>query len=85
MPQSCGGFTFPPAPLCGEGQRCDPEPGTCNLPDAGGTCAVVPEFCAEMMVGMINAVTLNWLHDDQYDTFNKYQLLLAYAKDSMLK
>jgi AcrR family transcriptional regulator len=46
---------------------------------------LTPVFCAEMMVGMVNAVTLNWLHNDQYDTHNKYQLLLNYVKDSMLK
>lgn len=43
------------------------------------------DFCAEMMVGMINAVTLNWLHNDQYDTHNKLQLLRQYIKDSMLR
>lgn len=43
------------------------------------------DFCAEMIVGMINAVTLNWLHNDQYDTHNKFQLLLQYTKDSMLR
>ena len=46
---------------------------------------LTPDFCAEMMVGMINAVTLNWLHDDQYDTREKYLQLLNYIKDSMLK
>ena len=44
-----------------------------------------PDFCAEMLVGMINAVTLNWLHDDQYDTHSRYRQLLNYVKDSMLK
>ncbi len=43
------------------------------------------EFCAEMVVGMVNALTLNWLHDDQYDTGNKFRMMLDYVKDSMLK
>ncbi len=47
-PQSCGGFTFPPSPLCREGQRCDPIPGTCNIADVGGTCAELSEVCPQV-------------------------------------
>lgn len=44
-----------------------------------------PAFCAEMTVGMTNAITLNWLHNPQYDTENNFLLLLDYIKDSMLR
>lgn len=44
-----------------------------------------PAFCAEMTVGMINAVTLNWLHSDQYETDKQFIMLLEYIKSSMIK
>jgi AcrR family transcriptional regulator len=44
-----------------------------------------PEFCAEMTVGMSNAVTLNWLHQDTYDAGSRYRQLSNYLKQSMLK
>jgi len=46
---------------------------------------LTPEFCAEMTVGMSNAITLNWLHDKTYDTENNFLMLLDYIKDSMLR
>lgn len=47
--------------------------------------ALSAEFCAEMTVGMINAVTLNWLHSDQYDTEQQFMMLRDYIKASMVK
>lgn len=44
-----------------------------------------PQFCAEMTVGMTNIITLNWLHDDSYDTLASFHMLQAYLKNSMLK
>jgi AcrR family transcriptional regulator len=44
-----------------------------------------PEFCAEMTVGMSNAITLNWLHQDDYDAVQRYRQLASYLKTSMLK
>lgn len=44
-----------------------------------------PEFCAEMTVGMSNAVTLNWLHQDAYDAGSRYRQLSNYLKQSMLR
>ena len=44
-----------------------------------------PEFCAEMTVGMSNAVTLNWLHHKKYDAGTRYRQLSNYLKESMLK
>lgn len=44
-----------------------------------------PQFCAEMTVGMTNVITLNWLHDDNYDTLARFQSLQSYLKNSMLK
>ena len=46
---------------------------------------LTPQFCAEMTVGMINAVTLNWLHDNHYDTAQKYRMLRDHIKYSMLR
>jgi AcrR family transcriptional regulator len=46
---------------------------------------LTPEFCAEMTVGMSNAITLNWLHDKQYDTENNFLMLLAFIRNSMLR
>lgn len=43
------------------------------------------EFCAEMTVGMINAVTLNWLHSDQYETELRFTTLCNYIKSSMIE
>ena len=44
-----------------------------------------PVFCAEMTVGMTNAITLNWLHDAQYDTESNFLMLLDFIKGSMLQ
>lgn len=44
-----------------------------------------PAFCAEMTVGMTNAITLNWLHNTQYDTESNFLMLLDYIKNSMLR
>jgi AcrR family transcriptional regulator len=44
-----------------------------------------PIFCAEMTVGMTNAITLNWLHDSQYNTESNFLMLLDYIKNSMLR
>jgi hypothetical protein len=46
---------------------------------------LTPQFCAEMTVGMSNAITLNWLHDKQYDTEHNFLMLLAFIRDSMLR
>jgi AcrR family transcriptional regulator len=43
-----------------------------------------PEFCAEMTVGMSNAVTLNWLHQHEYDAESRYRQLSEFLKASML-
>ncbi|WP_235015230.1 TetR/AcrR family transcriptional regulator [Oceanicoccus sp. KOV_DT_Chl] len=43
------------------------------------------DFCAEMLVGMVNAVTLNWLNNEDYNTQQKYRQLQRYAKESFLK
>lgn len=43
-----------------------------------------PVFCAEMTVGMFNAITLNWVHDEDYDSETRYRELLAFIKSSML-
>jgi AcrR family transcriptional regulator len=44
-----------------------------------------PDFCAEMTVGMSNAVTLNWLHHDDYDAGTRYRQLADFLKSSLLK
>ena len=46
---------------------------------------LTPVFCAEMTVGMTNAITLNWLHNERYDTENKFLELLGFIKTSMLR
>ena len=46
---------------------------------------LTPAFCAEMTVGMSNAITLNWLHDKKYDTENNFLQLLIFIKSSMLQ
>ena len=46
---------------------------------------LTPTFCAEMTVGMTNAITLNWLHDKKYDTESNFLQLLAFLKSSMLR
>jgi len=46
---------------------------------------LTPEFCAEMTVGMINAVMLNWLYYERYDVQKKIKELWTYIKASMLK
>jgi AcrR family transcriptional regulator len=46
--------------------------------------SLTPAFCAEITVGMINAITLNWLHNDNHDTEQKFAMLLSYIKDSMI-
>ncbi|MEH6550379.1 MAG: helix-turn-helix domain-containing protein [Pseudomonadales bacterium] len=43
------------------------------------------EFCAEVTVGMMNALTLNWLHDDSYDINDRYDHLLNYLLESMIQ
>ena len=40
----CGGIA---ALQCDEGLWCDPEPATCGMPDAAGTCIVVRPFCTK--------------------------------------
>ena len=46
---------------------------------------LTPAFCAEMTVGMSNAITLNWLHDKHYDTENNFMMLLTFIRNSMLQ
>ena len=41
-------------------------------------------FCAEMTVGMLNAITLNWVHDPDYDSAHRYAELLEFLSASML-
>ncbi|GAA4098098.1 hypothetical protein GCM10022414_23610 [Zhongshania borealis] len=43
-----------------------------------------PEFCAEMTVGMANAITLNWLHSDDYNTEERFAQLRSFIVNSML-
>jgi len=45
---------------------------------------ITPEFCAEMTVGMANAITLNWLHDDNYNTQERFSQLRDFIVSSML-
>ncbi len=49
------------------------------------TASLSAMFCAEMTVGMINAVTLSWLHSEDYDSDGRYLQLLNYIKESMLE
>ncbi len=44
-----------------------------------------PEWCAELTVGMSNSVTLNWLHQDNYDAESRYRELSEFLKNSMLR
>ncbi len=44
-----------------------------------------PVFCAEMTVGMFNAITLNRLHNADYDTDTRYAEMLAFLRKSMLR
>ncbi len=46
---------------------------------------LTPEFCAELTVGMSNSVSLNWLHNDDYDAGARYRQLSDFLKSSMLK
>ena len=43
-----------------------------------------PAFYAQVTVGMINTITLNWLVNDQYDISKKLDQLLEYIVVSML-
>lgn len=43
-----------------------------------------PAFCSEMTVGMFNAITLNWVHDESYDSEARYRELLSFLCASML-
>ncbi|WP_245662949.1 TetR/AcrR family transcriptional regulator [Endozoicomonas arenosclerae] len=42
-------------------------------------------FCAEITVGMINAMMVNWLNDESYDISSNYDCLLKFMLESMLK
>ena len=42
-----------------------------------------PEFCAELTVGMSNSVTLNWLHNDDYDAEARYRQLSDFLTSSI--
>ena len=42
-------------------------------------------FCAEVTVGMLNAITLNWVHDTEYDSPSRYRELWAFIVSSMLR
>lgn len=42
------------------------------------------EFCAEMTVGMLNAITLNWVHNEDYNSARRFEELLEYLAESML-
>lgn len=44
-----------------------------------------PIFCAELLVGMINATTMNWLNDESYDFVQSVEKLQKFILDSMLK
>ena len=46
---------------------------------------LTPAFCAEMVVGMSNAITLNWLHRDDYDPQQRFYQLADYLKQSMVR
>lgn len=46
---------------------------------------LTPAFCAEMVVGMSNAITLNWLHRDDYDPQQRFFQLAGYLKQSMVR
>src|SRR5690606_7318478 len=44
--QSCGGFTMPNAPGCGEGDFCAyPLEAHCGAADPGGGCRQIPQAC----------------------------------------
>lgn len=44
-----------------------------------------PVFCAEMTVGMLNAITLNWVHNTNYDSPSRYRQLGEFIISSMLR
>lgn len=46
---------------------------------------LTPAFCAEMVVGMSNAITLNWLHRDDYNPQQRFHQLAEYLKQSMVR
>lgn len=46
-PRACGGFTFPPNPLCRSREFCEQPAGTCFVADLPGTCQAIPEACIE--------------------------------------
>ncbi|MCZ6831128.1 MAG: helix-turn-helix domain containing protein [Gammaproteobacteria bacterium] len=46
---------------------------------------LTPAFCAEMTVGMSNAITLNWLHREDYDAETRFRQLADYLKKSMIR
>lgn len=42
-------------------------------------------FCAEMTVGMINSITLNWLNHDDYPIKERFTMLTQFIQNTMLK
>lgn len=42
-------------------------------------------FCAEMTVGMINSITLNWLNNENYPIKERFMMLTTYIQQTMFK
>lgn len=42
---ACGGFTYPPNPVCEAGEFCEQPAGSCYIADLPGTCQEIPEAC----------------------------------------
>lgn len=47
--------------------------------------SLMPDFCAEITVAMVNGLTLNWLNDELYDIEARLDKLKCYLIDSFLE
>lgn len=43
-----------------------------------------PEFCAELTVGAVNAMTLNWLHHDDYPVVHRFEQTLSFICNGII-
>lgn len=44
-----------------------------------------PEFCAELTVGAVNAMTLNWLHYDGYPIVKRFDQTMGFMVNGFIK